>query len=113
MHTQREEDPALRPTKAMNEEDREEFNRFMYAGAEGANLEQAERRKNLASKSAILVYLGTKFVGVQAGIGSNFATFPMQTPVERTNGTGAEDCASCLSSENLSLLTLQSAEHPL
>ena len=85
-HTKRDEALAHWPIIIIREEDLQEFYSRVYAGAEGTNLEQAERRKNLPEKTAILVYVGTKFVGIQAGIGPNFATFPVRKAAERING---------------------------
>ena len=85
-HTKRDEAPANWPIITIREADLQEFYSRVYAGAEGTNLEQAERRKNLPEKTAILVYVGTKFVGIQAGIGPNFATFPVRKAAERING---------------------------
>ena len=73
--------PDIWTRKGIDPEDLEGFYTRSYGGKSGTCVERAEVRKQLEAKSAILVFSGSKFIGVEAGTQGE-ATFPVREPVE-------------------------------
>ena len=74
--------PTVWAEKQLAEGELAAFYDTAYGGKSGTCAERADKRQALAAESGILVFNGTKFIGIEARGEAGIATFPVREPVE-------------------------------